>query len=388
MSGIELVRMMRSAKATNPSKSAGMSETLPDDQKVDFSDLIKEHGQKTPTDEKQPAVSDGREHAHSETAQEEPVRPENGVQMLPEAMLQLQAAMSQLMGLQGQETLVAQTEENPQEELAVQPGTGGVEAVLAEETADSLNALKEQGGQELPVQTEEIVPEGQPVQMEGAVSQEQSVQDMNGTADADSQAQPFVEIEGTSEKQDTSELQKDSEQQEKGMLKTDGSEAGTAALTAGKQTDVEHPVFSMMKESALGADTVKTTPETFPQDIGTALAAKLPSGDGTLTIELEPASLGKMTIKVMYEGGKAAVSILASSPKTLEMLSQNAGEIARILEERTGQETMIYTPEPQQQMDWDQGGQETGRERQQDSREDRRNAQSESFAQQLRLGLI
>lgn len=136
--------------------------------------------------------------------------------------------------------------------------------------------------------------------------------------------------------------------------------------------------------------TVRTTPETFTADLGKALAAKLPSSNGTLSIELEPAALGKMTIKVIYEAGRAAVSIMSANPKTLELLSQSAGDIAQILEQKTGQQTVVYTPQqPQQDMDGRQGGHENGGRRQdRDQENDKRQGQPDSFAQQLRLGLV
>lgn len=132
---------------------------------------------------------------------------------------------------------------------------------------------------------------------------------------------------------------------------------------------------------------VRTTPETFGTDVGRTLAARMPEKDGTLTIELEPASLGKLTIRVIYEGGKAAVSIAASNPRALELLNQNAAEIARILEEKTGQQTVIYTPEAEQQT----GEEQENPERRQQGREQEQSEQkqqSDSFAQQLRLGLV
>ncbi|GEM_PF-1978126 len=133
---------------------------------------------------------------------------------------------------------------------------------------------------------------------------------------------------------------------------------------------------------------VKSTPETLPADIGNTIAANLPEQDGALTIELEPASLGKLTIQVIYEEGRAAVSIMSSNPKTLEILSQQAGEIARILEDKTGQQTVIYTAPPQHQTDEEQHGQ--GQREQNQHQEQKQNGSlyQETFAQQLRLGLV
>ena len=111
-----------------------------------------------------------------------------------------------------------------------------------------------------------------------------------------------------------------------------------------------------------------------------------------MVIELEPAALGKLTIRLTYDGDRAAVSILASNPRTLELLSQKASEIASILEEKTGQETIIYTQAPEKENQDSQenpshgGRQEQSQENRRGSEKDRH--ETESFAQQLRLGLI
>lgn len=138
---------------------------------------------------------------------------------------------------------------------------------------------------------------------------------------------------------------------------------------------------------------LKTTQADLPQDLGKTLAAKLPQRGGELTIELEPAALGKLTIKLVYEGERAAVSILSSNSRTLELLSQRAGEIASILEEKTGQETIIYTQPSEQQNEQDHGQNPDGhssrqnQEKRQENQSGDRN-ETESFAQQLRLGLV
>ncbi len=120
------------------------------------------------------------------------------------------------------------------------------------------------------------------------------------------------------------------------------------------------------------------------------MAKSMVESGRTLTVELEPASLGKLTIRMAYDGGRAAVSIMATNPKTQEMLNQRASEIAAILEEKTGQETVIYTqqPEPNQQgydREPDGKGQDERQEKKQDQDE---RQQADSFAQQLRLGLV
>lgn len=157
--------------------------------------------------------------------------------------------------------------------------------------------------------------------------------------------------------------------------------------TVSKPEGMDTLFRQMDVKSAMNSETVSTSPETFAPDIGKALADRIPEKNGTLTIELEPASLGKLTIRVVYESDRATVSILASNPKTLEILNQNAAEIAHIMEEKTGQQTMIYVPESQEQMDarTDEQG-HRGQDR--DQEEPKHRDQSDAFAQRLRLGLV
>ena len=132
---------------------------------------------------------------------------------------------------------------------------------------------------------------------------------------------------------------------------------------------------------------LKTMEAQLGRDTAALLASRLPAGNGTLEVELEPAYLGKLTLRVAFEGGKTAVTVLASDQKTLDILSQNAGQIAHILEERTGQETVVYTP---QQADAGQQGQENPsyQHNRQDREQRRQGKENDSFAQQLRLGLV
>ena len=140
---------------------------------------------------------------------------------------------------------------------------------------------------------------------------------------------------------------------------------------------------------------LKTTPEQLPQDLGKTLVSRTLEAGRTLTVELEPANLGKLTIRLVYEGDRASLSIMASNPRTLDMLSQKASEIAAILEEKTGQETIIYTQPAQQGSEQYDEQQNQNRSKEQGEPEEQKNQghgedthQAESFAQQLRLGLV
>lgn len=161
-------------------------------------------------------------------------------------------------------------------------------------------------------------------------------------------------------------------------------EVRTAETPVQKQTEVPESRFQA------GETTVKATMEELPEELGKAVTVGKPGESHTLTVELEPASLGKMMIRLQYEAGRTLVSVMASNPKTLELLHEKATEIAAILKERTGEETVIYTEETQREPgeeakeQGNRGGQPE--ERRQHKEEDR--SQTESFMQQLRLGLV
>ncbi|MCI9163313.1 MAG: flagellar hook-length control protein FliK [Lachnospiraceae bacterium] len=168
---------------------------------------------------------------------------------------------------------------------------------------------------------------------------------------------------------------------------TSGSELyGAASFRVSGQADQPFSDVGRVSEIPL-----KTTPQTLPEDLGKTLAARLPDTGRTLTVELEPASLGKLTIRMTYEAGRAAVSIMATNPRTLELLNEKAAEIASILEEKTGQETVILTQQPHEQEQYQENKDGTagrGEQEQGQRQEEKKGQHSDSFAQQLRLGLI
>lgn len=132
--------------------------------------------------------------------------------------------------------------------------------------------------------------------------------------------------------------------------------------------------------------TLKTTQETLPEDLGKQLYTSMTQKKGQLELYLEPASLGKLTIRMEYEEGKTAVTIFSSNAKTLDILTREAGRLAQILEEKTGTPTEIYTPEQADNSDPMEEPADHQQEERQQHRE-RPKQQDDSFAQQLRLGL-
>ena len=163
----------------------------------------------------------------------------------------------------------------------------------------------------------------------------------------------------------------------------------TALASSGYRGTVESSAGTAEKPAAADtgpADRLPTAQDTLTEDLGNYLDTKISEKKGKLELSLEPERLGKLTIRLEYEKGKTEVTIFSTSAKTLEILSKEAGHLAQILEEKTGNPTVIYTPdqtENRQNMDQDTG---QGRNDRQEHREQRQK-QDDSFAQQLRLGL-
>ena len=163
----------------------------------------------------------------------------------------------------------------------------------------------------------------------------------------------------------------------------------TALASPGYTGTVESSAGTAAKPAAVDtgpADRLATAQDTLTEDLGNYLDTKISEKKGKLELSLEPERLGKLTIRLEYEKGKTEVTIFSTSAKTLEILSKEAGHLAQILEEKTGNPTVIYTPdqtENRQNMDQDTGHGRNGRQDQKEQRQ----KQDDSFAQQLRLGL-
>lgn len=397
MAKIEMAQMVRPAGKTKPRDVSSDNATA----KTDFAQMLKgkdqavqENADNPKTEEK----ADGQMVRDAEDGQKreddsQVTQKDAEVQVPAEIMIQLQAALNQLMVNQMPETgpvsgqmaeLQAETEQAEEILSEVTAPAKGQEAGVARgpaAEAAKLSAEEEAfyaASQEAPVQA-------LPVEKDTEVSGSSTGAAPEITLAAENEGQIVITVpEQSAHKQAADQ----DETQHKSGREHDTETVDEPVYTDSLPSAASRAQFSGASVKGT-ADTVavKTTPETFPADVGKAIAAKLPGNNSTLTIELEPAALGKMTIKVVYEAGRAAVSIMSANPKTLELLSQSAGDIAQILEEKTGQETVVYTPDPQQDLDGRQDRQENGGQRH-DRDEERKQNQPDTFAQQLRLGLV
>ena len=178
----------------------------------------------------------------------------------------------------------------------------------------------------------------------------------------------------------------------------------------GKKTASEEPEIVNAAEAQLRSDSlfakdmsaagstqtaeVSTTREAMTEDIADYLAAHFPQKNGTFQIELNPQNLGRVMIRVVYETGRAVVSIAASQADTMRMLSQNAQQMGNILRDATGEETTVVVPETSAQNQQDNATNTEARSqnrREADESPDHdknRRSQSDEFLNRMRLGIV
>ncbi len=366
----------------------------------DFLAMLKQKGET-------PEQPEGTDKAKEPVEKPETKEPEKQPQDDEESMDGLKEAQAALEQLAAQLTVV--TPEVPSEPVVTPvevPVTEAVEAVLPEAVPEGFTEtiLPEAVAAQPEVMTkvtEDVKPEASKMPVEPKKDSEASqrpTKPVQESTQAPKEAEPVrtVESKASTEtvQEDVRELPKWQTQTYTEDVTSTTSTASADGQKAAPQVAMQHPVTQTERtfegEKVKSAD-FKSTVEELPQQLGKALSSGKLTGNRTLTVELEPASLGKLTIKLSYEAGRTAVSILASNPKSLEILNQKASEIAAILKEHTGEETVIYTQEPQQQeensYDGHQGSQ--NQEQKGHSRHDEdKEQQADSFAQQLRLGLV
>ena len=179
---------------------------------------------------------------------------------------------------------------------------------------------------------------------------------------------------------------------------TETNQDPTAAIPVGFASQTQKTTVQQ-QELPVGTNEtmmMRTTESTLTDDLTNLVSSRFPSKNGTLTIELDPENLGKITINVNYDSGHAAVSISATNSKTLEMLTQSAPQMANIIQQKTGQQTDVFVPNTQQsgaKHDMAEGRESNENREQQQSRQNEQQSRSDetsstAFLHQMRLGLV
>ncbi|MDD6351396.1 MAG: flagellar hook-length control protein FliK [Lachnospiraceae bacterium] len=89
-----------------------------------------------------------------------------------------------------------------------------------------------------------------------------------------------------------------------------------------------------------------TSPASLPQDLTDFIARSWRNSSlpGSMELTLNPQNLGKITIHLTYEAGRANLTIMTTRPETLHLLSSHADQMGEILSRTTGRETAIVLP--------------------------------------------
>ena len=82
-------------------------------------------------------------------------------------------------------------------------------------------------------------------------------------------------------------------------------------------------------------------PEELPEKLTDQILGKMQEGADSFEIEIEPANLGKIAVKIQYQDGQATVSIFCTEKRALEVLGDRAREIGVIIDKNLGGETKI-----------------------------------------------
>ncbi len=134
-------------------------------------------------------------------------------------------------------------------------------------------------------------------------------------------------------------------------------------------------------------------PEALPEKVTDQLLAKMSEGVQEFEIHIEPANLGKIAVKILYQEGQATVSIFCTEKRALDVLGRNAGEIGQVIEKNLGGTTTIIVDKQEndylnQQRDENQkNGQNQENEQPKDNRQETSAEDADQFLQKLRLGL-
>jgi len=164
--------------------------------------------------------------------------------------------------------------------------------------------------------------------------------------------------------------------------------AAAASSEAPRNVYVEKQDYTYAQPTTIHVE----QPEELPEKVTDQLLAKLAEGVKEFEIHIEPANLGKIAVKILYEGTQAHVSIICSEKRALDVLGQNARDIGNVLSKNFGGETTIIVDKQETDyLNQTRDENEQANLEQQKQKENSKNQDSEDaeqFLQKLRLGLV
>lgn len=306
----------------------------------------------------------------------------------PELAKVTEAEMAVAVNEPAEEVLIPETGTDTVKTADMKQETGNVFAGQVKAAAATKEVLAEE--KTMPVVKEETITKDNAGIAE-AVMHEGKAKTVNAESSKTGKAEESSTVNTENNAAKSTEISKPLE------TKADEGAVKTAAETV-VQNNTEAMVYveqQVSRPETMKAQTVTVNPENPQQmmkDISDSMIKNILSGKQEFELQLEPLNLGKLSIKVTYEAGKTAVSIICSSAKTLEAMSQNAKEIGNILETRLGAETAIIVEHPESDYleQYNQQKQDSQQEQKEQSQKqaNRKDTEQVNFLQQLRLGLI
>ncbi len=133
--------------------------------------------------------------------------------------------------------------------------------------------------------------------------------------------------------------------------------------------------------------------EELPDKVAEQLLSKMADMVNEFEIHIEPEHLGKIAVKILYEAGRATVSVLCSEKSAVDILGRSAAELGSVIDRNLGGTTTIIVEKPGSDylnQERDDGGNAQQEEQKGQQREEKKQSSDDAgqFLQKLRLGLL
>ena len=364
--------------------------------KQDSKEVSKDQNKDTATD-KTEATGNQKQEVSEEQGKTEQTDSSETDTRQAEVMIALQIRERYSYGFTG---AVQETEEQIPTDAVAEvtdglPEIGAEEGVQMPETAEQGAVLVQNEEQAQQAQ----MPETGRVQTVKQRQTAEQPEQMQKTADVKtSEAMPVIQTrdsaETKSQTQDfTSNLKETAKTVVQPEEKTDAQPEHFAAeqAAAAVRPEAEQSIRTEVERPETAARVYVEQPEELPEKVTDTLLAKLVEGVKEFEIHIEPVNLGKIAVKVLYEGSQATISIVCSEKRAMDALSQNAREIGNIIDRNLGGETTIIVDK--QETDYlnqtrDENEQANQNQRQKEEKSQNQDGEdAEQFLQRLRLGL-
>lgn len=143
------------------------------------------------------------------------------------------------------------------------------------------------------------------------------------------------------------------------VQKQQGTSDGTKSDTSSDANDTKKeedivgkfaPTDKLMSQKENGVSFVKISDEannldkTPVEQVVNSVKQNLDNGKKEFVIDLFPTNLGKISVKLISQGGTLLVELAAQNPRTQSMLLANSGEIKELVQATTGTITQVVAP--------------------------------------------